>query len=76
MEAALSTHIEADYPRLGLRTRSRRHSQAGCHTPGCGHRAQEGKSFCSKCQATLDRVRTELMAAKPRGRKRAVRRVA
>jgi hypothetical protein len=76
MEAAVAIRIEADYPRLALRTRARRHQQAGCHTPGCRHRAPPGKRFCKGCQATLDKVRSELMAAKPRGRKPTIRKVA
>ena len=65
--------IRADYTGLALRTRSRRHLEAGCHTPGCWQRALEGKRFCKGCQATLDRVRGELKAGSPRGRKPAVR---
>ncbi len=76
MEAAVATRIDADYPRLGLRTRTRYDRQAGCHTPGCRHRALAGGRFCKGCQATLDRVRNELRAGKPRGRKPGVRRAA
>jgi hypothetical protein len=71
MEAAIANVLEADYQQLGLRTRGRSHGEAECHTPGCGHSVAAGKRFCSGCQATLDRVREELKAAKPRaGRKR------
>jgi hypothetical protein len=73
MEATIATRIEAEYPRVGLRTRGRHHLQAGCHAPGCRHRAPAGKRFCSGCQETLDRVRNELTAAKPRRRKPTVR---
>ncbi len=73
MEAATGTGIRADYAELTLRTRSRRHSAFGCHTPGCRERVATGKRFCSGCQATLDRVRAELKSAKPGGRGRAVR---
>ena len=79
MEAATAPiGVRADYAELGLglRTRGRSHQQAGCHTPGCRHRAADGKRFCKACQATLDRVRSELMAAKPRGRKPAIRKAA
>jgi hypothetical protein len=72
MEAATAPiGIRAYYTELGLglRTRARRHEAAGCHTPGCRHSAVKGRSFCATCQATLDRVRRELMAGKPRGRK-------
>jgi hypothetical protein len=75
MEAATApVGIRADYTDLGLglRTRARHHAKAGCHTPGCRHSAVDGKIFCVACQATLDKVRSELVAAKPRGRKRAV----
>jgi hypothetical protein len=75
MEAATSG-IRADYTGLALRTRGRRHLKAGCHTPGCWHRALQGKRFCKGCQATLDRVRGELKAASPRGRKAALRKPA
>lgn len=73
MEAATGTGIRADYAELTLRTRSRRHVASGCHTPGCREHLVPGKRFCSACQATLDRVRGELAAASPRGRRRAVR---
>lgn len=76
MEAATAFGIQADYPSLALRTRTRRHQHAGCHAPGCRNRAPAGKRFCRTCQATLDRVREELMAAGPRGRKPAIRRAA
>ena len=76
MEAAVVTAIRGDYPRLALRTRARRHEHAACHTPGCKHRAAEGRSFCSGCQQTLDRVREELKAGSPRGRKPAIRKTA
>ena len=61
---------------LGLRTRGRHHTNAGCHTPGCRHRAVEGKRFCSPCQAILDKVRGELMESKPHGRRQAIRKAA
>jgi hypothetical protein len=71
MEAAIAHVLETDYQQLGLRTRGRDHGQADCHTPGCPRRVPHGKRFCASCQATLDRVRKELQAAKPRaGRKR------
>lgn len=76
MEAVIATRIDAEYPRVGLRTRGRHHQRAGCHTPGCRHGAPAGKRFCKGCQETLDRVRNELTAAKHRGRKPAVRRAA
>ena len=76
MEAAVSSAIRSDYPRLALRTRARRHQPAACHTPGCRHRAVSGKSFCGSCQQTLDRVREELKAGSPRGRKPAIRKTA
>jgi hypothetical protein len=77
MEAATSPiGIRADYTELALRTRGRRPLAAGCHTPGCWHRAVDGKRFCKGCQETLDRVRGELSAAKPRGRKPTVRKAA
>lgn len=76
MEAATATGIRADYTGLALRTRARRDQRAACHSPGCRHRALSGGSFCKGCQATLDRVRQELMAAKPRGRKPAIRKAA
>lgn len=76
MEAAVVTAIRGDYPRLALRTRARRHQHAACHTPGCRHRVVAGKSFCSDCQQTLDRVREELKAGSPRGRKPAIRKTA
>jgi hypothetical protein len=71
MEAAIAGVLEADYHQLGLRTRGRSPSRTGCHTPGCRHHVRSGKRFCASCQATLDRVRNELKAAAPRGRKRA-----
>ena len=73
MEAAMGRGIRAGYAELTLRTRSRRHIASGCHTPGCRGRIVAGKRFCSSCQATLDRVRAELKAAKPGGRGRVVR---
>lgn len=73
MEAAIATGVRADYTGLGLRTRGRSPERTACHTPGCRHRALAGKIFCASCQATLDRVREELRAAKPRGRKPRVR---
>jgi hypothetical protein len=73
MEAAMGTGIRADYAELTLRTRSRRHNVFGCHTPGCRKPVVAGKRFCSGCQATLDRVRSELKAAKQGRRGRAVR---
>ncbi len=76
MEAATAFGTQADYPGLALRTRARRHQHAGCHSPGCWNRVSGGKRFCKGCQATLDRVREELMAAGPRGRKPAIRRAA
>ena len=76
MEATIATRIEAEYPRVGLRTRGRHHGEAGCHAPGCRHNAPAGKRFCSGCQETLDRVRNELTAAKPGRRKPAIRRAA
>ncbi len=76
MEAATATGIRADYTGLGLRTRGRSRDATGCHTPGCRDRALAGRRFCKSCQATLDRVRSELMAAKPRGRKPAIRKAA
>lgn len=77
MEAAAATGIRADYPALALRTRVRHQQIAGCHTPGCRHRAATGKSFCKGCQATLDRVRNDLrVAAKGRGRKPTIRKAA
>jgi hypothetical protein len=76
MEATIATRVEVEYPRVGLRTRGRHHGLAGCHAPGCRHRAPPGKRFCTGCQETLDRVRNELTAAKPRGRKTVVRRAA
>lgn len=69
MEAGVATGIRADYGGLALRTRARRHQHAACHTPGCRHQVAAGKRFCEGCQQTLDRVRNELKAAKPRGRK-------
>jgi hypothetical protein len=76
MEAASAFGIQGDYPGLALRTRARRHQHAGCHAPGCRNRVPAGKRFCSSCQATLDRVREELMATSSRGRKPAIRRAA
>jgi hypothetical protein len=76
MQGAVATAIRGDYPRLALRTRARRHEQAACHTPGCRDRAAEGRSFCGSCQQTLDRVREELKAGSPRGRKPVVRKTA
>jgi hypothetical protein len=76
LEAAIATGIRADYPSIALRTRVRRRLVAGCHTPGCRHRAAAGKSFCSDCQATLDKVRIELAATKGRGRKPTIRKAA
>jgi hypothetical protein len=74
MEAATARGgIRADYAEMTLRTRGRGHSAFGCHTPGCRERAADGKRFCSGCQATLDRVRAELKAAKPGRRGRALR---
>jgi hypothetical protein len=69
--AALGTR--ADYAELGLRTRTRRHLKAGCHSPGCWDRAAPGKRFCASCQATLDRVRNELKAQSPARRKPKIR---
>jgi hypothetical protein len=63
----------AGYAELALRTRSRRHLKAGCHTPGCWKQAVRGKSFCTGCQATLDRVRNELKAGSPARRKPTIR---
>lgn len=76
MEAATAFGIRADYPGPALRTRARRHQHAGCHSPGCWNRVPAGKRFCKSCQATLDRVREELMAASPRGPKPAIRKAA
>jgi hypothetical protein len=73
MEAAIANALESDYQQLGLRTRGRSHGEAECHTPGCRHSLPAGKRFCTSCQATLDRVRNELQAAKPRGRRKQVR---
>ena len=69
MQGAIAGTLEAEYQQLGLRTRGRSPGQAGCHTPGCRHHVPAGKRFCEGCQATLDRVREELKAAKPRGRR-------
>jgi hypothetical protein len=68
--------IRTEYSGLGLRTRGRGHRTFGCHSPGCRQRAATGKRFCKSCQATLDKVRSELASAKPRGRKRAFRKAA
>ncbi|MGH2981584.1 MAG: hypothetical protein ACRDKV_06040 [Solirubrobacterales bacterium] len=76
MEAAVASGVRASYTGLALRTRARRHQGAACHTPGCRHQVSGGKRFCKSCQQTLDRVREELMSAKPRGRKPAVRKPA
>ena len=76
MQGVVASTVRSDYPRLALRTRARRHQDAACHTPGCRHQAVAGKSFCSCCQQTLDRVREELKAGSPRGRKPAIRRAA
>jgi hypothetical protein len=76
MEAAVASTIRNDYPALALRTRARLHQHAACHTPGCRHQVVPGRSFCSECQQTLDRVREELKAAGPRARKRAIRKAA
>jgi hypothetical protein len=76
MEAAIASALDADYQQLGLRTRGRSPGEAGCHTPGCRHHVPDGKRFCEGCQATLDRVRDELKAAKPRGRRKRARAVA
>jgi hypothetical protein len=76
MEAASATRIRADYGGLTLRTRARSSGSAACHTPGCRHRALDGRVFCAGCQATLDRVREELRAAGPGGRKPRVRKAA
>jgi hypothetical protein len=76
MEAASATGVRADYSGLALRTRARSSESAACHTPGCRNRAPDGRMFCAGCQATLDRVREELRAAGPGGRKPRVRRAA
>ena len=76
MEAATAFGAMADYPALTLRTRARRHRQAGCHAPGCRRRAAASKKFCDRCQAKLDKVREELAAAGPQGRKPSIRRAA
>jgi hypothetical protein len=76
MEAAIVTGVRADYSGLALRTRGRSSSRTACHAPGCHHRVPAGKRFCASCQATLDRVRSELAAAGPRGRKPMVRKSA
>jgi hypothetical protein len=68
--------IRTEYSGLGLRTRGRGHEASGCHSPGCRHRAATGKRFCKTCQATLDKVRSELASAKPRGRKPSIRKAA
>jgi hypothetical protein len=70
--------IRTEYSGLGLRTRGRGRGQqySGCHSPGCRHRAATGRRFCKSCQATLDKVRSELASAKPRGRKPTIRKVA
>jgi hypothetical protein len=74
MQAATAAlGIRGDYAGLALRTRTRRHVKAGCHTPGCWDRAVSGKRFCASCQATLDRVRNELKAGSPARRKPKVR---
>ena len=70
-----------DYPRLALRTRSRRHEATACHAPGCRQRAMPGRKFCKLCQSTLDRIRSELAAGgaarrKPNLRRSPVRKVA
>jgi hypothetical protein len=74
--ATVPAGIRAEYSGLGLRTRGRIHESSACHTPGCRHTAVEGKRFCKSCQATLDRIRNELKAAKPRGRGQAIRKAA
>jgi hypothetical protein len=74
MQAAIAAlRVRSDYAELALRTRSRRHLKAGCHTPGCWEQAVSGKSFCAACQATLDRVRNELKAGSPARRKPKIR---
>jgi hypothetical protein len=74
MQAAIAAPgMRADYAELALRTRTRRHLKAGCHSPGCWDRAVSGKRFCTSCQATLDRVRNELTAQGPARRKPKIR---
>jgi hypothetical protein len=71
--ASIPTGIRAEYGGLALRTRGRSHARSACHTPGCRHEAVQGRRFCRSCQATLDKVRMELMNATPVARRRAVR---
>jgi rRNA maturation endonuclease Nob1 len=71
--AAAALGLRSDYAELALRTRTRRHLKAGCHSPGCWERAVSGKHFCTSCQATLDRVRNELKAQSPARRKPKIR---
>ena len=68
--------LRAEYSSLGLRTRGRGQQASGCQSPGCRHRVATGRRFCKSCQARLDKVRAELAAANPRGRKRAIRKAA
>lgn len=72
--ASIAAGIRAEYGGPALRTRGRSHARSACHTPGCRDDAVPGKRFCGHCQATLDRVRGELIAAKARGRKPVIRR--
>jgi len=73
MEVASAMGIRNEYPALALRTRARVHEHSACHAPGCRNRAARGGKFCKACQSKLDRVRTQLMSAGPRGRKPSIR---